>query len=398
MSAQASKLVPLLLAAKADPQAVNASGQRANCGRILQQLSLAATESPGRSSVRGGATVPLYHLIRAQGAERKPDSGLLSYTLSMLQPPLRDSLGIARNAVAKANAQLNETEEEVGVWSCWVTNFTHADLPGALDTDNAETHPLSPHRSRQALVLTSERLVFLNARTWKSGQVFPLSEIAEVGIARYSASVLLLRFHGKSDLVLDVPSSSRRRLVDEIDFAVKSMSRRWGGHEFGEQLRVVEEQEQVSSLCDRTKQRVGTLAWLEVDVFLLIPWEPHSVFLGQGQNLIFGCLDLHHEEVAAHWAWQTLFFMLKYQGEPRLMWCKHPNDKEPAGCVALKLLQAVQPLDTPQGEACLILDHRTDGRAQTSTIRASSVSARDVWISSIREVRADAERKRAGRS
>lgn len=67
-----------------------------------------------------------------------------------------------------------------------------------------------------------------------------------------------------------------------------------------------------------------------------------------------------------------------------MLWCRHPNDEHCAGCVAVGSMRMVQPLDTPEGESCIIVDHESVGQSQVLTLRASSDRLREDWIASIR--------------
>jgi len=414
---QARALVPLLLDARADPEAANGSGQRPDVSGLMSGCSVATltrpdlgapglatspSGSPGDSSRRSaGQEGPerfgeAYHCIRTIGAEPPKEPGLLSYALGMLKASSRDAVGFMQNAKAKQHAHLNAAEVDAGVWSEWVTNYTHAGLHAAVEVGRENADPLLPHRSSQVLVLTCERLLLLNGRSWSLAQVIALSELAEVAVSSFSSSVLILRMHRLPDVVLDVAVDVRARLLDELQLAAGTVAAEWGGADFGGSLRIRHECEPVVELLDERRKRAGTLAYIEAHVFLLLPYAPNSLLLAGGDTFFFGLLDVHQSRTAARgapagsaslgWKWQTYFFILKSgSGEGRkLMWCQHPNDERCLGSVHVGRLLAVQPLDTPQGEACLIIDYGADEQAHALTLRASSAQNREDWIVSLR--------------
>ncbi|CAK0847549.1 unnamed protein product [Prorocentrum cordatum] len=78
------------------------------------------------------------------------------------------------------------------------------------------------------------------------------------------------------------------------------------------------------------------------------------------------------------WKWQTCFFVLKSGVgiARRLLWTLHPNDEVPVGSVHLSQIRAVQALDTPDGEACLIVDWGGHDASHALTLRSSSPQTR----------------------
>ncbi|CAE8696709.1 unnamed protein product, partial [Polarella glacialis] len=430
MGGRARELVPLLLAAKADPEASNDSGQRADV-EMLQQAaasarhpgsswrpsaceadavaSSAASLLTGGSLIDGGTgarpksrsrdprnaepggpwadhTIEPYHLIRAGGVEPDMNKSFLVSTLRMLKAPVRDSLAFAKNSQAMTQAQLSAEEKALGVWSEWVTNYTHAGLSAAVDAEQAAGDPANQLKSRQAFVLTSERVLLFNAKTSSLVQVIALSEIAEIAFSSYCATVLVLRLHRHADIVIDVAASSRPRLLDELQLAVNHVNSRWGGADFGGGLQLVQECEPIAELLDASRQKAGMLAWVEVNLFLLLPWQPNSLLLAGGDCFCFGLLDLHQQGRDKHSIWKPYFFILKSSpGEGRkLFWCRHPSDEVCAGLAHVRDITAVQPLNTPSGEVCLIVDYKSGDRAELLTLRANSVQNREDWIVSIR--------------
>mmetsp|Transcript_27825 Transcript_27825/g.59252 ORF Transcript_27825/g.59252 Transcript_27825/m.59252 type:complete len:106 (-) Transcript_27825:28-345(-) len=97
------------------------------------------------------------------------------------------------------------------------------------------------------------------------------------------------------------------------------------------------------------------------------------------------CTEVSHRGTP-EWRWQTYFFILKSGvGEARrLIWCLHPNDEFGVGEVPLTRLHSVQALDTPEGEACLIIDAEAADEVVALTLRAPHAQLREDWIVSLR--------------
>jgi len=334
-----------------------------------------------------------YHCIRAIGRPEAPKD-FISYTVAMLGPPVRDSTGFMRNSRAKALAQLTPEENDLGVWSEHVVHYTHAGLEAALEASNSAASPTHPEKSRQAMVLTCERLLFHNTDTWALVQVIELREIEQLILSPCSNSVLLIRLERRPDLLLDV--GSRDRFIEELRLSAMQRAERWGGRNLGEGgLGVIEETGPITPLLGRSHEQIGTLAFVEADVFLILPFEPNSLMLGGNQTICFGFLDLQRtihtaNSLSTHWKWQLHFFLLK--GGPanlrKLAWCHHPNDELSAGEVFLDNIRQVRLLDTPQGDLCLVIDHvhpASRGKlAPPITVRAASAASREEWAATIR--------------
>eukprot|EP00930_Biecheleria_cincta_P036646 TRINITY_DN25111_c0_g1_i1.p1 TRINITY_DN25111_c0_g1~~TRINITY_DN25111_c0_g1_i1.p1 ORF type:complete len:982 (+),score=188.65 TRINITY_DN25111_c0_g1_i1:252-3197(+) len=390
------EIVPLLLAAKADPEVMNSSGLRASVKMLCAPVVLPVTSSSAMSPLGEASPLPIfrpepdatkpYHLIKASALDAQSDPSFLTYTLGMLKAPVRDSLGFGKKPAARKQAQLSHDEEATGFWSDFVTNFTHGGLSAALAAEGAHADPANWVRSRQAFVLTCERVLLFNARSWSLEQVIALSELAEVSFSSHCSTVLILRMHRNPDIVLDLSSSSRGRLIEELQLATNAVNSKWGGDDFGGGLRVLQECEPISELFDENRRKVGVLAWVEASVFLLLPYVPTSMLFANGDCFFFGQLDLHQQVHGAEWAWRTYFFVLKNgRGDMRkLLWCRRPTDELCAGSVLIRDITAVQPLDTPSGEVCLIVDYNSGKRAELLTLRATSVQSREDWIVSIR--------------
>eukprot|EP00913_Durusdinium_trenchii_P015730 g14783.t1 len=155
------------------------------------------------------------HLIRALALEPEVNLSFLSYTLSMLKTPVRDGLGFSslglilsfsiclasstcysprKNSYAKRQAQLSADEEASGAWSAHVTNYTHAGLCSTLETSGVYSDPANWIRSRQALVLSCERVLLFNASSWSLEQVLALSELAELVLSSHCSTDTGLHF------------------------------------------------------------------------------------------------------------------------------------------------------------------------------------------------------------
>mmetsp|Transcript_69919 Transcript_69919/g.138435 ORF Transcript_69919/g.138435 Transcript_69919/m.138435 type:complete len:1008 (-) Transcript_69919:204-3227(-) len=400
---QPRALVPLLLDARADAEASNYSGQQPDIAPFLGSSPSAcnvAKTQVQKSHATDAPTEKLgeaFHLVRAASSQAAtlPEPGLMSMAVGLLRTPSRDVVGFSRATKAWQSAQLSSEERIAGFWSEWVTNYTHAGLLAALEVGNPGTDPTATHRSHQALVLTSERLLFFHAKSWSLTQVLALSELSELSISSFSASVVILRMHRLPDIVLDTAATSARsRLLDELQRATSAVAATWGGADFCDSLAVRHSTDPIVELYDERRNCIGTLAYVEADIFLLLPYAPNSMLLQDGDTFFFGLLDLHQDNTGAQlgqaWRWQSCFAMVKSSSGHgrRLVWCLHPNDEQCVGSVQLACIQAVQPLDTPRGEHCFVLDCRADGDrpACALTFRAGSAQSREDWVVSVRTV------------
>ncbi|CAE7857782.1 unnamed protein product, partial [Symbiodinium microadriaticum] len=270
-----------------------------------------------------------------------------------------------KNARAKKQAQLSAEEEATGVWSACVTNYTHAGLGALVErVVGVYADPANWMRSRQALVLTCERVLLFNASSWSLEQVLALSELSELVASSYCSTVLVLRMYRVADLVtpgywtsretptrIDVASSARGRLIDELQLATTAVNERWGGSDFSGGLRVRQECEPITELFDQNRRKVGVLAWMEANVFLLMPHVETAVLLA-GETFFFGQLDVRQQFRGSDWNWRSYYFALKSGPVAlrKLVWCKRPTDELCAGVVPVRDITAVQALDTPSGE------------------------------------------------
>lgn len=323
------------------------------------------------------------HLIRALALEPEVNLSFLSYTLNMLKTPVRDSLGFSKNSHAKKQAQLSAEEEVSGAWSVCITNYTHAGLCSTLETSGVYSDPANWIRSRQALVLTCERLLLFNASSWTLEQVLALSELAELVLSSHCSTVVVLRMHRVPDLVLDVPASARTRFIEELQFATNAVNERWGGSDFSGGLRIHQEGESITDLFDQNRKKVGLLAWIEANVFLFLPYVPTAVLL-TGDLFFFGQMDLRQHIRGNDWGWRSYYFALKSGPVRKLVWCKRPTDELCAGAVHVRDITTVQPLDTPGGEVCILVEYNSNDRDELLTLRTASLKSREDWIVSIK--------------
>eukprot|EP00933_Yihiella_yeosuensis_P083515 TRINITY_DN97758_c0_g1_i1.p1 TRINITY_DN97758_c0_g1~~TRINITY_DN97758_c0_g1_i1.p1 ORF type:complete len:503 (+),score=88.48 TRINITY_DN97758_c0_g1_i1:214-1509(+) len=407
MGGKGEELVPLLLAAQADPEARNKSGHCLTAAMLTNpsalprpdgtssEASQAKGEDPSgayghqrssNSSVEAGSQLGTpYTLIKANSVKVDEKSSFWSNTLKILKSPVRDSTGFMKQVEAHEQADLSPEERDAGVWSDFVMNYTHAGLTAAVEPRTQDEEPTNRWNGRQVLVVTLERILLFNARSWTLSHVVSLSELAELSFSAHCPEVLIVRPFRSPDLVLDLPAASRSRLIEELQLATHQVNARWGGTDFGGGLQIIQECEPISELYDALRQKVGLLAWVEIGTFLMLPFRANSALLAGRDVFFFGTLDLH--QGGKTWAWNKFFFVLKSSvGEDRkLMWSRHPNDEHPVGAIHVHDIKAVQALDNPSGEVCLIVDYtNAAGCPDLLTLRASSLQSREDWIVSIR--------------
>eukprot|EP00913_Durusdinium_trenchii_P015729 g14782.t1 len=87
--------------------------------------------------------------------------------------------------------------------------------------------------------------------------------------------------------------------------------------------------------------------------------------------------DLRQHFRGNEWGWRSYYFALKSGPVRKLLWCKRPTDELCAGVVHVRDITAVQPLDTPGGEICLIVEYRVNDRDDLLTLRAASLKSRE---------------------
>merc|ERR1712196_696289 len=140
---------------------------------------------------------------------------------------------------------------------------------------------------------------------------------------------------------------------------------------------------------DEWRRRIGTVAFLEQDSFLLLPFIQNAVLMSDGEVFFFGFLDLHYSvpgskrnggAAAWNWKWQTYLFVLKSgpgQGR-KLEWCRHPNDVKCVGCLQVDTIREALPLDMPDQEgACMIIDFEGEAGPEALTLRARTPNNRE---------------------
>lgn len=436
-SSSAGKLAELLLNASADPFACNGSGQLPdipNLQELALQRAARAAPAPATATTKaerataGGAALafgarpplssgmapsapspraaPKFAYIRV---EAKPSGGLLSSLVS-LKPPLRDRANVCRHHDAKRVLHLSPAEENVGIWSDWVTNFTHAGLEHAVAADAPpSSDPTNSSCNTQALVLTSERLLFLrcvrSARspnaTWSVAMGVALAQLRQVILPRRSDSLLLLRVHHSSDELLNFQSSSRDAFLEELWQCMVRAG--WPGRLLGEDEDnevapkdfVVLDPEPVMPLLDLGSEREaakGTLAFLGQDFFALLPRAPSSLLLSGAETVCFGFLELQlrrqPKEAGAGvcWQWQKFFFIAKggRHHERCLGWCLHPNCEKWTGHILVQKITQVRSVRGKSGEACLVL--QSEGQLGPTALKARHSRERDEWKDALRRL------------
>eukprot|EP00929_Paragymnodinium_shiwhaense_P120521 TRINITY_DN92480_c0_g1_i1.p1 TRINITY_DN92480_c0_g1~~TRINITY_DN92480_c0_g1_i1.p1 ORF type:complete len:1101 (-),score=179.29 TRINITY_DN92480_c0_g1_i1:101-3403(-) len=302
---------------------------------------------------------------------------ILQRTLGALKGPSRDSVGFMLSQRCQTLARLNAEEQEAGVWSQWIRNYTYGGLAAALRGD---CNPGDAARNKQALVLTVERVLLFRGGAGgelELVQVVALSEIAELVTPSLSLSVVIVRMHRLPDLLVDIAPALRGQMLDELQMATQKVAAMWGGVEFGGGARVVCEPEPLAALLTEGRQRAGTLVFLEPELCLLSSFSPQAVLHAGGNPVMFGVLDKWQKSSHGGWQWRQLFFLLREDGQERyLLWCQHPAEESYLGCIKLSDAKQVRPLDTPEGEPCLLVDDQSD----VLTLRAASARGRQEWL------------------
>eukprot|EP00913_Durusdinium_trenchii_P001028 g946.t1 len=362
----AEELAELLLDASADPFACNGSGQLPDIPR-LQELALRSSErrdsvprSPrprtdaappdaARHGAGGEEEVPRFSYIRL---EKKSTSGGFLSSLSFLKPPVRDRAGLMRRAEARRAVHLSPEEEDVGIWSDWVTVFTHAGLSACVAPAPApSSDPTNSACNTQALVLTSERLLFLRAAStgaavrsgWSLAQGMALRQIRQVVIPGRSDGLLLLRVQ-TSDEVLSL------------------------------------------SAIDRS-----TLAFLSGNLFVLLPRAPSSLLLSGAETIRFGFLELQMLGPAAPHGFTQQF--PKDATAAQASWCwsllamaavllPRQGREAPRAVLGLVVTQ-VKSVRGSAGEACVVIQSQNQ---IVATVKARGSREREDWLDALRRL------------
>ncbi|CAK0879115.1 unnamed protein product [Prorocentrum cordatum] len=264
VSSSRRAIVQMLLDAKADPEARNASGHSARslldpelesspCSSLsgaspassqnevgprrpaasfgdlsedgqrnpprTSLLALASAEGPAAAGrgchcirTAGSAASEAEHHARRAGSV----SSYLDFAMNMFASS--DSAGFLGNEEAEAAAQLSHEERQAAVWSGWVRNFTHRGLRAALGTRLSAAEPVFADRYRQVAALTCERLLlFDTAAGWTLAGVVALAEISELLVPPQSDTMLLLRARRRPDVLLELAGpDARAELLDAL--------------------------------------------------------------------------------------------------------------------------------------------------------------------------------------
>eukprot|EP00450_Noctiluca_scintillans_P015234 CAMPEP_0194517958 /NCGR_PEP_ID=MMETSP0253-20130528/51270_1 /TAXON_ID=2966 /ORGANISM="Noctiluca scintillans" /LENGTH=1123 /DNA_ID=CAMNT_0039361973 /DNA_START=21 /DNA_END=3388 /DNA_ORIENTATION=- len=378
-------LMRALLDAQADPHARNSSGLTANVdpiavnGDLMSALGTKEVTSSRRESLNSGRSSQVssrepLEVIETVGFGKNERSSFLSYTWSMLAPPIRDSVGFMKSEKAKSLAKPSSLEAELGVWSDSVVNYTHAGLVSALNKKRPTDAPSLKDRNAEFLILTCERLLLFHSESWALVQIIELTELREVLLPQQSDSLFVLRTQWTPDLVLDM--ASRSRFMDELKLATVQLAAHWSRAEPGDQgVPICVETESILSLQSEHRARIGTLAFTEPHKFILLPHAPNSVLLSGQVTFHFGVLDVQRSRRR----WQTQFFVLKngFAGGNRLICCHHPSDTKGLYSVSIESMRKVTPVELPEEEFCFSVEHLgSSGLPSPLTLRAPSGKSR----------------------
>jgi len=404
-----------LIVARADPLSQNCSGHEASVLMPMandkdSEVSAAMTKQQQQLDELllaggGGCTAehePFY-CIRTASVHQFEQQSFLARTMGMLKPPVRDNIGFVRKAGNKALSVLGQEACSLGVWTDWITNYTHAGLAVALDALQPPEHsPTHPQKSRQAAVLTHETLFLLNGATWSVVEAIPLNDIMEITVSVYSETLLILRVRRRQDMLLDLVS--RQRLLDELALAISEAAQcahrdRRRQQDLG--VIVTSTPHPLVPLLDEGHARIGTLAYVEPEVFLLLAFAPASLLLAGSPTVAFGFLEMRQRTqprapgAGVHWRWRRHFFILKGGGktEGRLLWCHHPNAQQAIDWTPVNGMLKVKGADASVGEHCLVLEHapsRSSDPPLSLTLRAKTPSICQDWITAIKALQAGA--------
>eukprot|EP00397_Hematodinium_sp_SG-2012_P056070 GEMP01068899.1.p1 GENE.GEMP01068899.1~~GEMP01068899.1.p1 ORF type:complete len:132 (+),score=26.15 GEMP01068899.1:262-657(+) len=113
-------------------------------------------------------------------------------------------------------------------------------------------------------------------------------------------------------------------------------------------------------------------------------YDRDSVLLRRN-TFFFGFLYRYLNEATATPLWELLFFtLLSSPTGGTLVWSVHPMDPC-AGQIELSTVSSVLPVDTPNGDLCIIVDyHDDDGEIKAMTLRAETAAIREDWVVSLR--------------
>mmetsp|Transcript_7944 Transcript_7944/g.17633 ORF Transcript_7944/g.17633 Transcript_7944/m.17633 type:complete len:1009 (-) Transcript_7944:189-3215(-) len=427
-------LVRRLLEARADPSIPNGCGLTVDPQLIAQLLQIdegdsstaaasaaAPVAATGETTAVEGASSPdsgrpdrdapestsqsvvgvaeRYHCISTFSKD-SPEDGrteLLSSAVAALEKGLRDTAGVRDNASAMEALSLSDREQEEALWSSVVLHYTHAGLDRVFSDASVESAPLAVEQHQQVAVVTCERLLLIHATSKTVSQAVRLADITEIVLSSFSDHMIVLRSRSSPDLALDVVM--RESLLEGVRAATAALAAQWGGAEFEQKSVPIESTEDpLLPLHDGQRNRLGTIAWLQTNMMLLLPYQPQSMLLSPG-TLTFGFLDLAklqpNEETETIQTWSVCFFILKAASglDGRLHWCSHPNDEQSLGSVGVGAIRSMAA--SPSEE-----EHRFRIDAESSTaeepasdvpvekqillLRAKTAQSRDDWLASLR--------------
>jgi len=374
-------LMRMLCEANADVRARNFNHQCIDLSKFDEGTSaLFSALSSSRSSGRP-SSIPPCVVLQAIGAKPKR-TGILSYTLSMISPPVRDAVNFMKNAAAKSSAQLSSHETDMGVFSDTILNYTHGELKRTVDPSAFGAEPSLHEKSEQVLVLTCERILFFQPSIWRLLSVIELSEVKDVVMSTYSDTVFVLRTKWFADVLIDM--ESRGRFLEELRLAIVQVAKRWGTVDPNMPISITPEP--ICGLENEHRQRLGTLVFVESNMLVIVPYAPDSLLLS-GDTFFFGFLALtRFQSASSAREWQSYFFVLKtgLAGQRRFMWCHHPNDASCVTSLPVEGIQRVEAEDGPDGSPCIKLSHSANSAPNPMTLRAKTAKNRDDWIAALR--------------
>eukprot|EP00933_Yihiella_yeosuensis_P046591 TRINITY_DN42166_c0_g1_i1.p1 TRINITY_DN42166_c0_g1~~TRINITY_DN42166_c0_g1_i1.p1 ORF type:complete len:939 (-),score=211.99 TRINITY_DN42166_c0_g1_i1:21-2663(-) len=441
----AREMALVLLEAGADPFTCNSCGQTPDLAG-LQELALnsavgsfkssepssttesarpvamqGASSSAAGEEPSGSAAQEAYHCIRAEqeNSSNGTSSGFLSSTFGMssksVQP--RDNAGIMRRANARNCIAMSQDEQDGGVWSDRVTNYTHAGLKNAISFEASWCSPTNEQLNKQVLVITSERLLLLlqtnngsgadSMSDWSVAYSTALTALSSVVVLGRSDGLLVIRAKGSTDLLLHLAAGPRERFLKEVPAAVAActplVTRSSQGNNPSQlAVRSSSSVEQLLDCSSGDEKPIAAVAFVEPEVFLLLPWAPSSLLHSIGSELmLFGFLDLQKRSQpkaagsGVCWRWQRYFFLLKGgpHGERRLGWCHYPNSETWVNSVAVSRITQIRQVVPQSGDLCLDIqcqpsvqrDAASEATAPAALmLRALSAPSRDNWFAEIK--------------
>ncbi|CAE7375566.1 Sqstm1, partial [Symbiodinium microadriaticum] len=192
------------------------------------------------------------------------------------------------------------------------------------------------------------------ATGWSVAEGVALSGLRQVIVPQRCETLLLIRIRSSADILLNFPPGSRDAFLEELWQAMVRAG--WPGLHVTESDSpdeppkdfVVVDPDAVLPLLDLSGQRqeaaVGTLAFVEPNVFALLPRASASLLLSGAETARFGFMDLQRRVqpkaagAGVCWQWQRHFFVLKAGrlNDRCIGWCRHPNSEKWSGQVLLQ--------------------------------------------------------------